>query len=347
MRRWRCPRAALALALLVASCSSGAPHAKRGPYPLDHTLRLNEVQVLGTHNSYHLRPSTEIPGTWTDYEHPALDVQLEEEGVRSIELDISNTGGDFIVQHDPYFDDQSNCNPLAACLRQLKAWSDAHPGHIPIFLLLEAKDPSALFDPSRHEWDVESLDRLDAAVRAVLGPSDLVTPDDVRDKAPSLRRAVVHKGWPTLDKVRGKFVVVLNRIKIRHIYLAGHPSLEGRAMFVIAYENAPSAAFVERDDPDEAEIRRLVGLGFIVRTRADADGVEVRSGDLTRSQVAIRSGAQVISTDYPVPDPSISDYVVRLPNERSVSCNPRNAPPRCRPADVENTRGLRKKVQHS
>ncbi len=329
----------MALVVVLAACSAGAPraHRARDPYPLDDVLRLNQIQVLGTHNSYHRRPSTEIPGDWTDYEHPPLDVQLGEEGIRSVELDVSNTP-DFAVEHDPYFDDRTNCTPLAKCLARLRRWSDAHPRHIPIFVLIEAKDPNAVLDLERDEWDTESLDRLDAEVRTVLGRSKLVMPDDLRGDAPTLRDAVVHKGWPTLDKVRGKFVVVLNRVRLRRRFLAGRPSLEGRAMFVPAYEYAPSAAFLERDTPDEIEIRRLVRLGFVVRTRADADGVEVTAGDVARSRAAIRSGAQIVSTDYPVPDAAISDYVVRLPNDRTARCNPVNAPARCRAADVERPR---------
>lgn len=333
----------VALAVLLAACSSGMPDQprSRNPYPLDRVLRLNEIQVLGTHNSYHRRPSTQVPGSWSDYEHPPLTVQLDEAGVRSVELDIANIP-DFPVQHDPFVDDRSTCTPLATCLQELEEWSDAHPGHIPIFVLIEAKDPSALFDPIRQEWDGAAFDRLDTVIRSVLGPDDLVTPDDVRGGAPTLRNAVVHSGWPRLRDVRGKFVLVLNRVALRREYLDGHPSLEGRPMFVPAYENAPSAAFIEHDEPIKSEIERLVERGFIVRTRADAEGVEVSAEDYRRSRAAIASGAQIVSTDYPVPDFTISGYVVRLPNEESLRCNPLNAPVRCRSADVENPKGLRR-----
>jgi hypothetical protein len=342
MKRRRCRRGAwLALALVVAACSSNAPIRRHVPYPLDHVLRLNQVQVLGTHNSYHRRPSSGVPGAWSNYEHPPLDVQLGEEGVRSVELDISNVDG-FTVGHDPFFDDRSNCSPLRVCLRALRRWSDQHPGHIPIFVLLDPKDPSPIYDPVRDSWDVDAFDRLDKAVRAVLEPDDLVTPDDVRGDAATLREAVVEEGWPTLEEVRGKFIVVLNRIALRREYIDGHRSLEGRAMFIPAYENAPSAAFIEHDLPVESEIRRLVEKGFIIRTRADADGVEVRAEDHTRSDAAMHSGAQIISTDYPVPDDKISDYVVQFPNKRAARCNPVNAPRRCDTSDIENARGLRR-----
>jgi hypothetical protein len=36
----------------------------------------------------------------------------------------------------------------------------------------------------------------------------------------------------------------------------------------------------------------------MVRTRSDADTREARTGDKTRFEAAVRSGAQLISTDY-------------------------------------------------
>ncbi|MBM3672151.1 MAG: hypothetical protein FJW86_08245 [Actinobacteria bacterium] len=333
----------LLIVALAAACGGGNERAQlrvKPAYPLDDVLRLNHVQVIGTHNSYHRRPSVEIPGAWTDYAHPPLAEQLDA-GVRSIELDVANVP-QFPVQHDPFVDDRSNCTPLATCLGELEEWSDAHPGHLPIFVLIEAKDPSFLFDPVRDEWDLRAFDRLDTVIRSAMGPDNLVTPDDVRGDALTLRNAVVHRGWPRLEDVRGKFVFVLNRIALRRLYVVGHPSLEGRPMFVPAYENAPSAAFIEHDQPSRSAIGDLVDKGFIVRTRADADGREVEAEDYRRSRAAIESGAQIVSTDYLVPDLSISEYQVVLPNDRPMRCNPLNAPTRCRSSDIENARGLRR-----
>jgi hypothetical protein len=62
----------------------------------DGVLRMNEIQVVGTHNSYHVEAdpkeqSSMAKATSDDtinnirYTHPALDVQLEDSRVRSIE----------------------------------------------------------------------------------------------------------------------------------------------------------------------------------------------------------------------------------------------------------------------
>jgi hypothetical protein len=130
---------------------------------------------------------------------------------------------------------------------------------------------------------------------------------------------------------------------IRDALLQGHPSLEGRAMFVTAQVQAPSAAVIKMDDPDEAKIQQLVRQGFIVRTRADADLVEARNRDTTRRDIALRSGAQIVSTDFEVPVPAIGgDYVVQIPGGTPAGCNPVNAPRKCRPSDVENPKQLRR-----
>ena len=72
---------------------------------------------------------------------------------------------------------------------------------------------------------------------------------------------------------------------------------------------------MKRNDPigQEAEIRELVHDGFLVRTRADAGTVEARENTTRRRDLAIATGAQLISTDYPEPDPRLSDYSVQLP----------------------------------
>ena len=69
----------------------------------------------------------------------------------------------------------------------------------------------------------------------------------------------------------------------------------------------------------------LVGAGDLVRTQADEDGLEARIGDTTRVQAALRSGAQLISTDYPTPA-DLTDYLVAIPAGEPSRCDPASAP---------------------
>ena len=103
-------------------------------HPMDETLRLNHLQCEGTHNSYHRAPPGEFPD-W-QYDHAPLDVQLESQGVRQFELDVwwNNRERLWHVYHVERIDDGTTCERLLECLATIRTWSDAHPGHHPIFV---------------------------------------------------------------------------------------------------------------------------------------------------------------------------------------------------------------------
>ena len=314
-------------------------------------LRLDQIQVIGTHNSYHLPPREGLlPTDPVNIAQAPLDVQLGEQNVRSFELDAYD-GPDFPVFHGLITDEKTNCPTMAACLDVVAEWSREHPEHIPILILVEPKqlptspNPDAqgaidavARDKGYSNWDADSLERLDEVVRDAFGRR-LLTPDEVRGSFRTLRAAILARGWPALDKVRGQVVVALNTGRaLRNLFLAGHQSLEARAMFVTADERAPSAAIVKRDDPsDVTEIRRLVRQHFIVRTRADEGGVHAKLNETERRTQAFSSGAHIISTDFPVPNPALSPYVVAFPDGAPARCNPVSARKGCKADHVEET----------
>jgi hypothetical protein len=332
----------VACALIVLSATAASAARPSAGSSGDRKLRMNQVQVLGSHNSFHLLapvPVTGAIGMTLEYSHSPLDQQLESQGVRSFELDTVNGPGDeFPVIHEPNLDPASNCSPITQCLEVIATWSKAHPGHVPIVVLIEPKDGDLelQLDPQLETFDAAAVDALDRQVRDALGKR-LIPPDEVRGRAKTLRAAVTGKGWPSLEQARGRVLVAMNDgAEIRRLLLAGHPSLEGRAMFVTADPKTPAAAIVKEDTPHEARIRRLVEEGFVVRTRADADLVEARAGDTSRREEALRSGAQIVSTDFEVPNPLVGgDYVVQIPGGTPARCNPVNAPRTCRSEDVE------------
>ena len=330
----------VALGLMLSGCSSTTGR-RAEPFPRDKALRVNDIQVIGTHNSYHRRPPRTLPlGDVADYQHPALDQQLDHEGVRSFELDAFN-GPSFPIAHTPVLDAATNCPTLAVCLSVVERWSVAHPTHVPIFVLIEPKTQTIVFDAKDLPWDAAAIRRLDATVRNVFRPRGLLTPDMVRGRSRALRDAVTTRGWPTLGATRGRVAVVLNTAgPERDLYLAGRPTLRGAPLFVTADVDAPSAAVIKRDEPREAEIRQLVERGFIVRSRADDRGTEARANDFARANAAIKGGAQIVTTDFPVPDPHFGTYEVRLPGGQPARCDPVTAPPRCRSADIENPKFL-------
>jgi hypothetical protein len=159
----------------------------------------------------------------------------------------------------------------------------------------------------------------------VLSPEQLITPDDARADYATLEAAVLAHAWPTLRDSRGKFLFVLDEQGEKlEIYVQGHPSLRGRAMFVNAHEGRPEAAFRIVNDAiqDFRYIQHLVRSGYLVRTRADAETREARNGDYTRMEAAFASGAQFVSTDYYYPSPFGTGYKVRLPGGGPGRWNP-------------------------
>jgi hypothetical protein len=313
------------LTLLAALAALATPATAR-----EQPRRLDDLRWLGTHNSYHLRPDRPmLPNEPADYAHAPLAVQLEQQGVRSLEFDVYN-GPRFPVFHSLVIDTGTTCPTLAACFREIERWSRRNPKHQPLVVYVDPKAIPVSTNPIVSEvvgnatrdlgiasWDAAAFARLDRLVRKSFG-SSLITPDDVRGKRRTLREAVIRDGWPTIAKSRGKVLVSLVGAQAeRDTYRAGAPSLEGRAMFANAKPTEPSAALISRDVPDaKANIAELVRQHFIVKTRADADVVEPRANDRTRAVAALGSGAQVIQTDFPVADPLIGPYVVSLSDLR-------------------------------
>lgn len=348
----------------------------------DDSLRLNEIQVIGTHNSFHVEPPADELQLLSDmdpeaaeersYGHPPLGDQLDEQRIRQIELDIfaDSQGGLFAnpvmagpdatpdpamlepgtkVLHEQDVDYHSNCLTLVACLEEVKAWSDANPDHVPIAINLQFKDGPLIFPVADQavpeKWTTLAMDGLDDEIRSVFDEDQIITPDDVRSAYTSLEQAVQEEGWPTLKESRGKVMfLMVNPEPYRSLYLEGHDLLKGRVMFTNSEPGEDDAAFIGRDDPvaDGDEIRDLVEQGYLVRTRADADGVEPEAGDTDRLEAALASGAQFISTDYPGPDGAQeklgTDYVAQLPGFLPARCNPVTAPEGCVDERVEPTR---------
>ena len=299
-------------------------------YRLDGVLRLNHIQVLGTHNSYHVAPPAGPSLTpERDITQSPLTVQLDQQAVRQLELDVHATPGGPLAVFHLRGDEGTTCPTLTQCLREVRDWSDRNRGHLPVFVLIEPK----------HELGalVDGL-AVDAEVRSVFGPDRLLTPDDVQGSWPSLRQAVQEGGWPLLGATRNKVVIVYtDDLFTRAAYTSNETSLQGRAMFVYANQASPLGAFASVPDVrlEGSRIASLIGAGFIVRTRADDGGAEARANDPSRAVAALASGAHLVSTDYPVP--ASTGYVVRPPGT-PARCNPVTAPPAtsCTPQDVEN-----------
>src|SRR5262245_5807407 len=186
-------------------------------------LRMNQIQFVGTHNSYHmglstaemalLRKQNPQAAESLAYRHPKIEAQLDA-GVRQLEIDVygDTKGGlfadplflrltakegpvdpmppgwvdlmkkpGFKVLHANDVDFRSRCSTLVVCLQNIRAWSKAHPGHLPIYIQIENKDGRTRPEFAQPEaLTTTTMDALDAEIRSVFQTGEVVTPDDVR-----------------------------------------------------------------------------------------------------------------------------------------------------------------------
>lgn len=337
-------------------------------------VRINQIQIIGTHNSYHAGFAPSATKLWQeknpkafaalDYRHPSLTSQLNA-GVRQIEIDIfadtkgglyAHPYGETLIAQaglppDPPFDPQhlmdkpgfkvmhvqdidyrSNCQPLTACLEEVRTWSKTHPGHLPVFILIETKQGALHMNfptVTPESFTPAIFDALDREIASVFSAGEMVTPDNVRGSYGTLNEAVRAGKWPTLGQARGKVVFLMDQKKMGPIYLDGHPSLKGRILFTNADPGTPDAAFIEQNDEPADAINALVTQGYLVRTRSDADTKQARANDTSRRDAVLASGAQIISTDYPASGPASTGYKVELPGNAAARCNPLLKPAGC------------------
>ena len=311
---------------------------RRGLAVFSGGIRLNQMQALGTHNSYHTYPKPGLDAIESlQYFEDPLDVQLQDQGVRQFELDVNvtNDGSDsFAVVHVQGIDEGTTCRAFLDCLTTIRTWSQAHPQHAPIAILLELKDNDfALANLPFSNWVAPDLDRLDTAIRSVFGENEMFTPDDLRGGHATLPEAIATDGWPEINAVRGQVMFMMdNGAPFRGWYRDGHPALSGRAIFTNANPGDDDAAFVKRNDAKGsfADIQSLIAQGYVIRTRTDSDTVEARVNDTSVRDAAFAGGATWVSSDFVVPGRAFgTPYVVAIPGGTPARCNPINAPSWC------------------
>lgn len=196
---------ALLAGLIVAgACTSGGDTATDPTgEPEVEGLRLHQLQVLGSHNSYHLAPEPVVLDALAgfapdlarelDYGHASLTEQLDRYGVRQFELDVyaDPDGGRFAdrpalalvgeptASGDPVLDEpgfkvlhlvdvdfRSSCPTLVACLAEIETWSSANPDHLPVTVMIETKQTDLV--TSAAAAGVEGVDDLGVELTPVL-----------------------------------------------------------------------------------------------------------------------------------------------------------------------------------
>lgn len=254
---------------------------------IDPTTPLNQIQVFGTHNSYHVAPESTTVDEW-NYTHPPLEVQLER-GIRQFEIDVvwDPEREVIAVQHVPVIDAESTCDLLSDCLSVITTWLAANPNTVPLQILIEPKTEIATWAMTDH------MDALDEELRVGL-EGYLWTVDDQWGEYETLRASIVDGGFPTVGQLRGKVLVaLLDGGEPKMAYTREDTQIRDRVMFPLMPADHDWAGYFLRDDPYSEEISVLHEQGFLVRTRADAGLVY----DEERWMTAYNGRANAISMD--------------------------------------------------
>lgn len=323
------------------------------------------IKFLGTLGS--LLPSNLDPAD-LDYTHENFDVQMSNYNIRGLEIDIYNdpVGGDFYnrkmnsfvnlpessgepsllspglkVLHIKDVDYKTHYFTFKQSLQAIKDWSKAHPNHLPLFVNIETKSDSPgdeatlaqLGFRSAVQFDADAVSKIDEEFKSIFGNDlkGIITPDLLRGNLATLNEVVTTQKWPRLGECRGKIFFILQG-QLTPFYKSSSSMLSGRVMFTYETNINPFSVFMIYNDPVSAQntIRQRVEQGYIVRTRSDVFQ-EARDGDYSRLNLALSSGAQIISTDYYKPDarggvdPNWSTYKAELPRGVVGRKNPVNA----------------------
>ncbi|CAB1118253.1 unnamed protein product [Ectocarpus sp. CCAP 1310/34] len=210
------------------------------------TLYINQLQVIGTHNSYHRRTFVPALSDYWDYQYPSLTAQLDA-GIRHLELDTHYDWktGRWFVFHLSILDAVSSCNCLSVCLAEIREWSDTHPTHHILFIEIEFKltgdflqlcgektpgaDHTAFRAMQETVIDEFPLDRiltprevrgdyetLAEAVTATTSASELFVPTTTSSASAEssgsggVAREGTAGGWPLVDETRGKVLFIID-----------------------------------------------------------------------------------------------------------------------------------------
>lgn len=172
--------------------------------------RYNEVYGTATHNSFWFNRNHLLDLNASGTEELLSD-QFLHEHIRAIELDVHTDDGHpgvWTVYHtsEPMF---SQCNPLSDCLEMLRNFHYATPQHEVINIIVELKNLWPIDTGANLRDPDHSVKMFDDIFRQVLG-NTLYMPRDFLNRCPggyTMVRCAAEVGWPTIDQLRGKFIV--------------------------------------------------------------------------------------------------------------------------------------------
>ena len=279
-------------------------------------VKLNEIAVMGTHNSYQLLGTLPKRGLMKTlqsisfgavenkavFEMDTFTEQLEQ-GIRNLEIDIETVDdeGDisFIVTHSAIIDNVSSAYNFAKGLEEIAMWSENNPGHLPIYLLIEPKDDVPSINNMKN-FSLEYALEFDKVLRQVLGDR-LLTPAQAMGEYESFEEMRKADDWPALTQVAGKIIVLMHPCSVTQEYIDNDISIKTQAMFpMLKFGDIDKtyASFIIDNDPVNAAENNKKTVdenNLMVRTRAD----DYPDFSDERYNFANNCGSHIITTDYP------------------------------------------------
>lgn len=303
-------------------------------------VKFNQLRYIATHNSYQTEAVDEYKKIFQNlseltfgliseknglFASPTVTEQLNN-GVYSLEIDIEtfdrNGEISFTCMHSPHFDMTTSCYDFSLMLKEIAMWSDNNPGHLPITIIIE---PKSVFLPLEDMkfFNLDYAKALDGVLREGLGDK-LFTPADMLRDYESFSDMRKADDWCKVSDMLGKVLVLLHDCSVTQNYIEIDPSIKTQAMFPMLREDdvdRDCASFLLINKPKdafEASEEVIVNGKFIVRTRAD----NFTSVSEEKRKFALESGAQIVSTDYPVnSNMQEGDYFLAFGDKKTVSAS--------------------------
>jgi len=311
---------------------------------LGEGIRLNEIRFIGTHNSYKAyNPAAEKlmerliaplglagSGVWS-YGFEPLSQQFSR-GIRSLELDVMREKDGLRCAHIPVVDYASTCPDFGLALREIALWSDRHPGHLPITVLVEAKTTILSGGKLFHNFNLDDVLYLEEIVAERLGER-LYTPAEMLGAYENFAQLRAADDYPVLSELLGKILVIYHYDRrTTEAYAAHDPTLRSQKMFISSLQwydgdgedwwpdsdvNQDYACFGIDNwsgSPILEENARLHSM--LMRTRTDSYPWRADEWEAE----AMATGAFILSTDFPPRDiPGEDPHVTAFDGGATVS----------------------------
>jgi hypothetical protein len=211
--------------VVIGTCNPSSATQRWIPQAASGDTKFSGLSGVGSHNTYQI----DVHPNWTHFVN-ALD-----SGVRQVEIDVWLSSGTWEVSHDNPLASSNKCvhdphtyadlysgdrnGHLYSCLENLRLWSEHNPGHDPVIVKIEMKDgfwdQVSPFRPSLNpEHFDDTLASFLGSVR-IFTPADLMTGTHLAEPPAmpyeTLDDAAAADAWPTVNALKGKFIVLLIR----------------------------------------------------------------------------------------------------------------------------------------